>query len=70
LPLREDGACEFLSESGECTVYADRPDICRVDSAMDATGLSHDAAYRRQAQLCIILQRALGVPESMKVIIP
>jgi hypothetical protein len=37
---------------------------------MDATGLSREAAYRQQARICAIIQRALGVPEELKVIIP
>lgn len=29
LQRTESGACVFLSEAGRCTVYADRPEICR-----------------------------------------
>ena len=31
LPDRGDGACSFLDEENKCSIYEDRPDVCRVD---------------------------------------
>jgi hypothetical protein len=40
LPRREDGGCIHLGPRG-CTIYADRPDICRVfDCRVTAMGLA------------------------------
>tara|TARA_R100000278_G_scaffold122065_1_gene107364 strand:- start:834 stop:1121 length:288 start_codon:yes stop_codon:yes gene_type:complete len=30
LPNRGDGACLYLDENNKCSIYEDRPDICRV----------------------------------------
>ncbi len=68
VPLRADSACAFLSDDNRaCTIYADRPELCRVDSMMDGMGLSREAIYARQAVFCNRLQEALRLPESFRV---
>lgn len=32
---RGDGVCKFLTEDNKCSIYEDRPFICRVDEIYD-----------------------------------
>ena len=29
-PVTDDGFCVFLDRTGRCTIYADRPELCRL----------------------------------------
>jgi Fe-S-cluster containining protein len=64
LPLNPDGSCSKLV-GDECSIYAERPDICRYGHSI---GSADPAEYARfTAQICNRLQIADGMPESYRV---
>ncbi len=58
---RGDGTCKHYSDSGkQCTVYADRPDICRVDRQYEmnyANRYSWDEFVDLNLQVCAVLAK-------------
>jgi Fe-S-cluster containining protein len=56
---REDGSCEkYDRETKKCTVYEDRPLLCRVDEMHKhwPEKMSLQEYYKRTEQVCKILQ--------------
>jgi len=51
-------------------VYADRPDLCRIDKMIETHGLDRSAAYARNAELCNRWMDEDGVEPSMRITLP
>lgn len=65
--FNEDGTCEKYDESIGCTVYEDRPDICRIDKMKLTSGLSEQEYEIRTASACNVMMDILGIDESFKI---
>lgn len=48
---REDGSCMYLTSDNECSIYAHRPDICRVDK-MRPAGMRTERWYALNHKAC------------------
>ena len=67
LPVKEDGYCAYLVDN-KCSIYEDRPDVCRVDSRMrEGLGMSKKNYYRESTKVCHQIIDALGIDESYKI---
>jgi len=53
----KNGTCAYVTPRG-CSIYDDRPDICRVSS------------WKESAPICNELQESAGMDESWRVTIP
>lgn len=67
MPQREDGACKYLSETNECTIYKTRPDICRIDKAIELFNLDKEKWYKVNAESCNSMQEKLGIDSKFRV---
>jgi len=56
---RPDGSCEKL-EGTSCSVYEDRPDICRIDVMSKQSGLTVNEYYNQAIDVCNHLKRING----------
>ncbi|KAF0215562.1 MAG: hypothetical protein FD174_4090 [Geobacteraceae bacterium] len=65
------GVCRHFDQTGlTCSIYHDRPDICRIDACYDGyfhCQMSRDDFYRRNADACNELQEEAGLPERFRV---
>jgi len=54
LPDRGDGACTYLNEQNQCSIYETRPDICRVDvmHKVNLPELSKKEYYIESTKVC------------------
>ena len=67
LPIKEDGSCANLVGS-KCSIYEDRPDICRVDKMMfNFDNLSRKDYYKKANKSCNILIDELGIDPKYKI---
>ncbi len=67
LPIKEDGSCANLVGS-KCSIYEDRPDICRVDKMMfNVDNLSRKDYYKKANKSCNILIDELGIDPKYKI---
>uniref|UniRef100_A0A6M3L4T4 Putative zinc-or iron-chelating protein n=1 Tax=viral metagenome TaxID=1070528 RepID=A0A6M3L4T4_9ZZZZ len=50
--------CELLTKNNLCSIYEDRPDICRVDTMYEAIGggLDRQQFYKLQKEACVKLR--------------
>ncbi len=67
----QDGVCVNLIE-GECSIYTDRPLLCRIDESYEAifsAYMSKEEFYALNAKACNELQERLGVDESYRVLL-
>lgn len=67
--VREDGSCVHL-QGNLCGIYADRPDLCRVDHMIEFFRLDKSEAYARTATLCNQWMDEDGVESSMRIELP
>ena len=56
MPRRKDGACAFLTEDNQCSVYIFRPDKCRVKKP-----------FKETAKLCDKLQELFNINKSYRI---
>jgi Fe-S-cluster containining protein len=61
--IRQDGTCEKLT-GNQCSVYEDRPLLCRVDDLTDLLGDQKEAAIRDNIQACNAAITAAGLDPS------
>ena len=74
MPTKEDGSCEYLTETADdeghtiysCTVYKDRPDICRIGFSRP-DHVSEEAYIEWTAEICNVLQIREGLPKRYRV---
>ena len=68
----DDGSCKlFDKETHLCTIYDERPLLCRVDEAFDAyyaSSMSWEEYLDANYKSCKELREALGIPEPGKKI--
>ena len=64
---REDGACEMLLESGQCSVYDSRPILCNVKLGGMVLGVDESTWYRQNADACNYMIKEAGLDESFLV---
>lgn len=67
--VRPDGSCVHL-QGNLCSIYADRPDVCRVDSMIEAHGMDRPTAYAMNARLCNQWMDEDDVETSMRITLP
>lgn len=65
-PVREDGACVFLTADNKCEIYNSRPPICQIDKAKPV-GMPEALWVRLNARACNVLQRDYGISEEFRV---
>jgi Fe-S-cluster containining protein len=64
--FKDDGTCEKYDETIGCTVYNERPDICRTKDHI-GTGLSEEDYDKRRASACNTMMKILEIDESFKL---
>lgn len=67
---RGDGICKNLTNTMSCSVYEDRPLLCRIDDAFDkifAVHLSRKKYYELNVQVCYKLQVSAGTPVAERI---
>lgn len=66
-----NGQCKFLDDGNkQCTIYSDRPLICRIDEAYEKifqAQYSKEEYYQLNAEACNQLQVKLGIAEEYRV---
>lgn len=62
----EDGVCEKLVDS-QCSVYENRPLLCKVDLLGDLLGKDKNEWYVSNAESCNKIIDLLGLPTSYKI---
>jgi len=66
LPIKSDGSCANLV-GNLCSIYEDRPDICRVDKMMfNENKLSRKDYYKKASENCNVLIDELGIDPKYK----
>lgn len=67
----EDGSCEMLTEDKKCSVYENRPLVCRIDRMYNKyhkkTGKSRKEMYREEAIICNKFQEKDGIDKSFRI---
>lgn len=69
LPDRGDGACVYLTEDNQCSIYEDRPLICRVDDLFEHIdhGLTREEWNESNTKSCHNLIDELGLDKKYKL---
>ena len=60
---RGDGSCKYLADDNTCSIYEDRPDICRVDRQYKlffSTKISLNEFIKINIDACNYLQKNLN----------
>jgi len=69
--LNDEGHCSKLDETGNCSVYDDRPDICNVEKMYEIHYSkyypSKEAFYEAEHKACNVLMEAQGIGEEFKI---
>ena len=60
LPAKDDGSCIYLGEDDLCTIYDNRPIVCRVDLMIDLQP-NREERYRQNVEICNKLQEDAGL---------
>lgn len=47
-----DGRCRHLNADNTCSIYEQRPDVCRVDLMLERFGIPKHFGYEANAALC------------------
>lgn len=61
-----DGVCVHLNEENECSIYDDRPNICRIDEMYERVYYEHFTKkeyYFENVLACRTLQKKAGFTE-------
>lgn len=66
-PLGPDGACTCLSADNMCVIYDERPRACRIDALEHS--MSDADYYAVTAELCNMMQEAIGIDPSFRVVL-
>ncbi len=69
LPDRGDGACAYLNEKNQCSIYETRPDICRVDvmHKVNSPELSEKEYYIKSTKACHQLIDMMNLDDEYKI---
>jgi|TARA_R110000824_G_scaffold9137_2_gene41142 Fe-S-cluster containining protein len=67
LPINKDGSCSNLIDN-KCSIYEDRPDICRVEKMIsNKDNLSRKDYYIKSTKVCHTLIDTFGLEDSYKI---
>lgn len=66
LPVNPDGSCSKLVNN-LCSIYADRPAICRHGHSRAAFGMTPEEYDRFTARICNLLQEADDIDPSYRL---
>lgn len=66
LPVKPDGSCAKLV-GNLCSIYEDRPEICRHGHSRKAFGMTPEEYNKFSAKVCNSWQEADGMPKSFRV---
>lgn len=70
-PTTESGRCVHLTGDDLCSIYEDRPEVCRINAMWEKQNTLTLREYHRvAAATCNDLMRAQGMDESKRVILP
>lgn len=47
-----DGSCRHLNADNTCSIYEQRPDVCRIDLMLDRLAIPQQFGYEANAALC------------------
>ena len=67
-----DGICFHYNENVGCTIYANRPDVCRVDEGYQkffSLLMTKQDYYIKNAQICNQMQTASNLDEKYRVVL-
>jgi Fe-S-cluster containining protein len=69
--FKEDGSCEMYDPAIGCTVYEDRPNICRMDLVAEETikvmKITPQEYYHQATMSCNSMIDELNLDESFKI---
>lgn len=60
--IREDGSCSMLNPDNSCSIYEDRPDICKVHRMYEkhkAHQMTREEYYAENEKACGVLQKII-----------
>ena len=63
---KQDGSCEKF-EDNKCTIYKDRPSICRVDEQIERSGMGKEQGYKATVAICNKLMNMFNIDESKRI---
>lgn len=63
----EQGTCEKLIDN-KCSVYNDRPLLCRIDKIIELIGVDKEEFYSLTKASCNGLMKAEGIYEEYKIL--
>jgi Fe-S-cluster containining protein len=63
----EDGCCEKYDQEIGCTIYEERPEICRMNKMQLTSGLSEEEYNKRSILACNMMMDLLNIDESFKI---
>ena len=67
MPTKEDGTtCVYLKDN-KCSIYADRPEICRINSVYNKEEMSLAEWHYKNAEICNKFIEEDGLDESFKI---
>jgi hypothetical protein len=61
------GRCEKLTADNRCSVYENRPTVCRIDRMIAILELDPVRTYRKTIKACNKLMEEQGVPVSFRI---
>lgn len=67
-----DGICFHYDDNVGCTIYADRPDVCRVDDGYEkffSAVISRQDYYSKNAQACNQMQQDKNLDKKYRVVL-
>ncbi len=67
-----DGVCINYDDSVGCTIYNERPDVCRIDEGYKkffSSVISFSDYYKKNAEVCNQLQKTAGMDNKFRVIL-
>lgn len=65
-PINEDGSCSQQKDSGECSVYDDRPDVCNVEKMYETQYkpyMTKEQHYKEGNKICNQMIEEAGLPD-------
>lgn len=63
----EAGRCEKLTEENKCSIYEERPLVCKIDELMNVTGINQERYYKLTANACNKMQLEDNIDISLRV---
>jgi len=64
--IADDGSCVHLV-GNDCSIYDQRPLVCRIDEVIDAKGMDKATAYEATATICNAFMDQDGLDQGLRV---